>query len=126
MSTCKSATSKEQISFWEQKNTSFHLLMFPSLLEEISWCNTQHVSICALHLLPVLFAFMLLSILPSSSVTCWKGTADTGSLMPSMPFSVGLQKAFARTFIFLLLSYSRQALPSGKAYRFQLCMRLGG
>lgn len=59
MSTCKSATSKEQISFWEQKNTSFHLLMFPSLLEEISWCNTQHVSICALRLLPVLFAFML-------------------------------------------------------------------
>lgn len=38
--------AKNRFSFWGQKNTSFHLLMFPSLPEEISWCNTQHVSIC--------------------------------------------------------------------------------
>lgn len=46
MTLCKSAISKEQISFREQKTTSFHLLMFPSSPEQISWCNTQHVSVC--------------------------------------------------------------------------------
>lgn len=59
MTKCNLATSKDQISFREQKNTSFQRLMFPSLLEETNWCNTQHVSICASCLLSVLFVFIL-------------------------------------------------------------------
>lgn len=94
MTMCNSATSKEQISFREQKNTSFHLLMFPSLLEEISWCSTQHISICASYLLLVLFAFTL--ALHSSFIQCHLLGGDSRHRQPQAFYALvcGASKDF--------------------------------